>query len=83
MMEVIWRTLGLLGCLLLGGCGTIINLSEEPEIYGGVRFDVTEIGKGTGPCNVGVLMCPDVPFSVALDTVVLPFTVVYSLFFTK
>ena len=67
----------MIGLLGLGGCGTIGNLMEKPQIYGGLRYDISEVGRGTGPCNPGILMVFDVPFSLALDTVVLPFTVIY------
>jgi uncharacterized protein YceK len=73
----------LIGVLLFGGCGTIINLSDEPKIYGGLRYDVTQVGMGLRRCEPGCWMIPDVPFSLVLDTVVLPFTVVHQLFFSK
>lgn len=66
--------------VVLGGCGTIGNLSDDPKIYGGLRNDIEEVGRPTGPCNPGFLMACDVPFSFVLDTVLLPFTVLYELF---
>jgi uncharacterized protein YceK len=78
-MRVLLRGLGAAALLALPGCGTIGNLMDRPQIYGGVRYDCSEVARGTGPCNPGVLMVFDVPFSLALDTVVLPFTAVYEL----
>ncbi len=68
----------LLGMLLLGGCGTIGNLSNDPSIYGGTRYDVNEMGT-PGPCSMGIVAVFDLPFSVVLDTAVLPFTLIYEL----
>jgi len=71
----------LLSCVVaLGGCGTLGSLSDDPRIYGGLRNDIEEVGRGTGPCNPGFLMACDVPFSFVLDTVLLPFTVLYEVF---
>ena len=62
----------------------MINLSDRPQVYGGFRYDVTEVGNGLGPCSgPGPLLCPDVPFSLALDTAILPFTAIYELFFSR
>jgi len=77
-MNRLLRTGSLIGLLLLGGCGTIGNLANDPRIYGGVRYDVGELGN-TGPCSSGIVACFDLPFSVALDTAVLPFTLIYEL----
>jgi uncharacterized protein YceK len=33
----------------------------------------------TGPCNTGVIGCMDMPFSLVLDTVVFPFTLICEL----
>ena len=72
-MNNLLRRGSLLAILLLGGCGTIGNLSNDPSIYGGTRYDVDEVGN-PGPCSMGIVAVFDLPFSVALDTAVLPFT---------
>ena len=64
-----------LALLVFGGCGTIEDLHQGPRIYGGVRQDVEWLG---GQCMAGVGFL-DFPFSLVLDTVLLPFTAVYSL----
>jgi uncharacterized protein YceK len=68
----------MLGILLLAGCGTIGNLVNDPRIYGGTRYDAQEAGNW-GPCGSGIIAVFDFPFSVALDTAVLPFTLIYEL----
>lgn len=81
------RLLALCAALALGGCGTIGSLAspwsykEPSKIYGGVRNDWSEIGQETGPCRPGPLLIVDLPFSFALDTLLLPITVCYELFF--
>jgi len=65
----------ILGLLLLGGCGTIENLHLGPSIYGGVRQDVEWMG---GQCMAGLGFL-DFPFSLVLDTVLLPVTVAFAL----
>jgi uncharacterized protein YceK len=72
------RRWSLLGLLLLGGCGTIGNLANDPGIYGGTRYDVDEMGNW-GPCSAGIVAVFDLPFSVVLDTAALPFTLIYTL----
>ena len=60
------------------GCGTISNLGERPRIYGGVREDA-KLMETTGPCSSWPAGCMDMPFSLILDTVLLPFTLIYEL----
>lgn len=53
----------------LSGCGTLANtFEEEPKnkIYIGVRVDIDAFGHG------GFL---DLPFSLVLDTILLPYTI--------
>ena len=55
------------------GCGTIVNqASGKRLVYGGVRADVQMMREGDGGSAMGVL---DVPFSIAADTIMLPFDV--------
>jgi len=68
---------------MLGGCGTIGDLAQHPHVYGGIRDDIRVIGRGTGPDRCGWLIAPDLPFSLVLDTVVLPSTAIYELFIAK
>jgi uncharacterized protein YceK len=77
-MNKLLRAGSLLGVLWLAGCGTIGNLANDPRIYGGARYDVDEMG-ATGPCSSGIVAVFDLPFSVVLDTAVLPFTLIYEL----
>ncbi len=54
---------------LLAGCGTLVNtFGDEPrnKIYVGVRVDLDAFGHG------GFL---DLPFSLVLDTILLPYTI--------
>jgi uncharacterized protein YceK len=62
-----------LGLLMLGGCGSILNLGIHPEIYGGVRYDLEVHGSSCMP--IGPLYC-DIPFSFVLDTALLPVTAI-------
>jgi uncharacterized protein YceK len=74
-----WRRGVLLGILLLAGCGTIGSLANDQKIYGGTRYDAREMGNW-GPCGSGIVAVFDFPFSLALDTAALPFTLIYALF---
>jgi uncharacterized protein YceK len=74
-----WRRGLLLGVLLLGGCGTIGSLANDQKIYGGVRHDADEIGN-SNQCSSGLVAVFDTPFSAALDTAALPFTLIYAIF---
>ncbi|MBI3856077.1 MAG: YceK/YidQ family lipoprotein [Planctomycetes bacterium] len=72
-MRAALRPFLLAGALLLGGCGTFANLGDQPQIYGGLRYDIKDLGN-TGPCSTALISCVDVPFSLVLDTVLLPVT---------
>jgi uncharacterized protein YceK len=76
-MKRALRALGFAGILALAGCGTISNLGDRPKIFGGVREDARSLTQG-GPCW-SPMGCLDMPFSLALDIVVLPFTAIYEL----
>jgi len=60
--------------LPLGGCGTINNLGEGPHIYGGVR----SVGHYGEPMGNMASYC-DLPLSFALDTGILPITLLAEL----
>ncbi len=77
-MTRAWRSLALASALLLSGCGTILNLGDHPQAMGGVRFDANEMTHG-GPCSAAPLFCMDMPFSLALDLALLPFTAIYEI----
>ena len=67
----------LLGTLALSGCGTIVNVvpfpeSPQCEYYGGLRYDVEEIGNGDESLAYRGLVCIDAPVSFAFDTLLLP-----------
>lgn len=66
------RGLAALFLLALSGCGTLLNMTQGPVLYGGVRalhsFE-------DGPGWLGF----DVPFSFAFDTALLPVTALFEL----
>ena len=71
--------------LLVSGCGTIADISTDQKIYGGIQKDVNLIKNPYLPKSeeyffplvlLGIL---DVPFSFALDTVLLPVTITIAL----
>lgn len=78
--------------ICLSACGTVFDLAAKhdvafdspgPHVYGGVRLDAVAgtmpfLSHGSAPC--GVLHWLDIPFSLALDTVLLPVTAVWSFF---
>ena len=62
------------------GCMTIMRLPEFPEppqIYGGVRFNISSWGDSLhgSRAMVVALMIMDFPFSFVLDTALLPLTI--------
>jgi len=78
------RALAAALALLLGGCGSIADMATDQRIYGGVQKDVELIGHPYLPKTeppeyffplifFGIL---DIPLSVAVDTVLLPVTIV-------
>lgn len=58
----------------LSGCGTLNNLGEGPHVYGGVRG----VGRYGEPSGNMISYC-DLPFSFALDTGLLPVTLLAEL----
>ena len=78
--------LGLSLSVLLGGCGSIADISTDQKIYGGIQRDVELIGSPylpkTSPPEyffplviIGII---DIPLSLVLDTVLLPVTITIS-----
>lgn len=70
--------------LALAGCGTFGDLDGEngrpsPHPFGGVRLDVHYI-RGGDCHHPGVFYVLDVPFSLALDLVLLPVSIPVALF---
>lgn len=71
--------------LLLAGCGTIADLGgaggvPPARIYGGVRTDVEIVFVGRFKLDaLAPLFLIDIPLSAALDTALLPFTVLRAL----
>jgi len=78
--------------LLLGGCSTIGDTfhgssskeylgREGPNVMGGLRLDAAHLSKDSGCRRMEApIHFLDVPFSLALDLVFLPFTVPYTIF---
>lgn len=67
---------------LLGGCGTIFDAGTTgPRIYGGLRTDVETIRGGAPGSHLEatpllrVASALDLPFSLAADTLILPYTI--------
>lgn len=83
LQKLILSPLLLAPLLMVGfGCGTIINLGggnlfeAGPEVYGGLRQDIATLRRGGAHEPFSPLLsCMDVPFSLALDTIVLPVTI--------
>ena len=74
------RLLALLLPLLLQGCASLIaTVDNKPgdKVYAGTRFDAELICEiGASPAGIlGLFSLADLPFSLALDTVLLPYTV--------
>jgi len=73
-------------CLSMVGCSSIVDIARSEDgqrVYGGTRKNVAwvqgeEIGTHDGAAEliIGVL---DFPFSLALDTVFLPVTLIFAI----
>ena len=67
--------------LCAAGCGTINDMTKGEEgqrIYGGVRQDAGMVAsRNSTPIILGIL---DMPFSLALDTAMLPITLIFAIF---
>jgi len=62
---------------LLAGCGTVHNLTKGPEVYGGVRYDWHVFRNSD--MESGAFAMWDLPFSLVLDTALLPVTAMFEL----
>ena len=75
----------LLSTSLLGGCFTISNVTGKgnlwgPAAFGGTRENINIFENYKG-CDggIGVIAFFDLPFSLALDILLLPFTLPYEI----
>ena len=74
-------------CLSLVGCSTIVDMASAENgqrVYGGTQRNVAlingkEVVTHGGVLEVVIGVC-DFPFSLALDTALLPVTVIFSIF---
>jgi uncharacterized protein YceK len=69
---------------LLSGCGTLWGtVVDGPAVYRGVRLDADILAGPLGPDDQRALWVmgalTDLPWSFALDTLLLPFTIVHAL----
>lgn len=80
--------------IIINGCGTLGSFSGDSPcrdyaktpVYSGVRCDIkavkeiTNLGKEySGLGGIAILPIIDVPFSLVLDTIILPYTIIRSL----
>jgi uncharacterized protein YceK len=71
---------------MASGCGTFANTvwwtDDEggKRVYGGVRAELGQIKEAEGPADAA-RMALDLPLTVIGDTITLPFTISYSLWF--
>jgi uncharacterized protein YceK len=67
--------------LCTGGCATINDMTKGDDgqrIYGGVRQDAAMVRSGSStPVVLGIV---DFPFSLGLDTALLPITLLFAIF---
>ena len=81
------RLLALSMTVLLGGCGSIVNMLTEWDIYGGVKNGVRLVEKPYLPKSdppeyffplviIGII---DIPLSAVLDTLTLPISLIVTL----
>lgn len=67
----------------LGGCGTIggmANADYKSKVYVGLRHDISITTEKDKPATIWIFNILDYPFSLVLDTVCLPGTLVYEIF---
>jgi uncharacterized protein YceK len=70
----------LLICATLSGCMSIGTLSDDQGVYRGVRGDIDCMRTAQDDTSGMELLCGlDLPFSLALDTIFLPFTLIDTL----
>lgn len=76
----------ILAAACLGGCQTIGGLASDEyksKVYVGIRVYVDTCGKTEHGVPGWLLFFWDVPFSLALDTILLPGTLIYELLRSK
>lgn len=77
------KSLALFLLILPAGCGTIGTLAQNEQrflAFSGIRFDVQEAGTvDAWDFYPWWIACMDLPFSLAADTVVLPYTLLREL----
>jgi uncharacterized protein YceK len=83
MRKLLWAATALLA-ISCGGCGTISDMttkSNGQRIYGGVRKDSAMITHpDTSPSEVSIILgIVDFPFSLVLDTAMLPITFIIAI----
>ena len=78
-MKALLRAGALAAVLLVGGCGSLCNLAEKPQVFGGVRWDIND-GRVFECCSCNDLIYLDLPFSLAFDLLFLPLTALYEIF---
>lgn len=87
-LLLVWTVLTSLGCgTLVDTCGDDRRRKEEVltrvragrvRIYGGVRYDLAILAEAKAGWMLA-LYAIDIPFSLVVDTVLLPFTIPYNL----
>jgi uncharacterized protein YceK len=63
--------------LLMMGCGSVYNLTQGPQVYGGTRYDWHMFSDSD--LESGTFAFYDLPFSFILDTALLPITGIFEL----
>lgn len=82
MVKVFFLMAISLTFLSIGGCGTIVDMTNDQKIYGGTRFDGKCLSEdmNLGPCaSLGPLWIIDLPCSLAADTILLPVTIILAI----
>ena len=84
MKRLLWAAVALLA-LSCGGCGTISDMTtgtNGQRIFGGLRKDSSMITHpDSSPVQVSIMLgILDFPFSLVLDTALLPITFIIALF---
>jgi len=92
MNKLILLTWAMAALFFLSGCGTFLTVSsaslESPKIYSGTRLDYHAIAGNEDIVQARFKVRPpeypllDIPFSLALDTVVFPLTYPVALYET-
>ena len=76
---IFMRTAVILVLLFISGCGTIMTRSyNDHRVYAAVRYDISTAGLGGKGDHFNPFSVLDLPFSVIVDTLCLPFDVIDS-----